>query len=339
MQDPLRSAISVMNTLPTTNDVETAFSVLKHVVRETPLLESPILNAATGGRILVKAESLQLAGSFKIRGAYYRVSRLSVEERNRGVIAYSSGNFAQGLAAAGAMLETTVTIVMPVDAPQRKIDATRNLGADVVLSEHGNRNREVVANALARELAVERNLTLLHPFDDPDIVAGQASVGVELLDQAADMGCVPDTLLVPVGGGGLIAGCALATQTRGEGLDVFAVEPSGYDDMCRSLDAGERVGNEANPPTLCDALQAQMPGEVTFGTFQPLSAGGVSVDDAEVTEGMRTAFADFKIVLEPSGAVALAALIAGKVETAGRCIGVVASGGNISLEDFQRITV
>ena len=287
----------------------------------------------------MKAESLQLAGSFKIRGAYYRLSRLSDDERKRGVIAYSSGNFAQGLAAAGAMLDTPVTIVMPIDAPRRKMKATRNFGAEVVLSEHGTQNREVVANALAKELAGERHLTLLHPFDDPDIVAGQASVGVELLDQAAEMGCRPDTLLVPVGGGGLIAGCALATKIRGEGLDVYAVEPTGYDDMRRSLVAGERVGNDENPPTLCDALQAQIPGEVTFGTFQPLSAGGVAVDDAEVTEGMRTAFADFKIVLEPSGAVALAALIAGKVDTAGKCIGVVASGGNISLEDFQRITL
>ena len=301
-------------------------------------LESPAINEATGGRILIKAESLQVTGSFKIRGAYNRLTGLEANRRQAGVIAFSSGNFAQGLAAAGALLGIPVTIVMPIDAPPAKIDATRRHGADVMLSDHGAQNREVVAADLARSTAAERGMTLLHPFDDPGIVAGQASVGIELLEQVADIGCSLDVLVAPVGGGGLIAGCTLATRRAAGRIEVYSVEPEGYDDMARSLNTGERLSTPSSPPTLCDALQAAMPGEVTFAAARTGVAGGIAVGDAEVRHAMQRAFLDLKIVLEPSGAAAFAAVLAGRVDVRGKSVGVIASGGNIALEDFSRIT-
>ena len=324
--------------VPATEDLLSAFVGLRPVVRETPLLESVSLNKSTGARVLVKAESLQRTGSFKFRGAYHRLTRLNEAERRTGVIAYSSGNFAQGLAAAGHLQGVAVTIVMPDDAPVSKIERTRDYGAEVVLSEHGNRNREVVANELAHQIADDRGMTLLHPFDDPHIVAGQASVGLEMLDQTLRMGVRLDALLVPVGGGGLVAGCALAAKNALPDIAVYAVEPEGYDDMARSLESGERERNVASPPTLCDALQAATPGKVTFAAARDLLEGGLIVSDAEVGVGMRRAFTDLKVVLEPSGATALAALLTGKIDLRGKCVGIVASGGNVALEDFHRIT-
>ena len=324
--------------VPATEDLLSAFVGLRPVVRETPLLESVSLNKATGSRVLVKAESLQRTGSFKFRGAYHRLSRLDREARRRGVVAFSSGNFAQGLAAAGRLQDVAVTIVMPADAPAAKVERTREYGAEVVLSVHGARNREVAADELAHELAEDRGMTLLHPFDDPHIIAGQASVGLEMLEQTLRLGVRLDTLLVPVGGGGLVAGCALAAKSAQPDITVYAVEPEGYDDMARSLESGERERNEASPPTLCDALQAATPGEVTFAAARELLAGGITVDDAEVGAAMRRAFTDLKVVLEPSGATALAALLAHKLDLAGQIVGIVASGGNVALEEFHRIT-
>ena len=323
--------------VPTDHDLEVAYGTLGAVVRRTPILESAALNAVAGARVLVKAESLQVTGSFKIRGAYHRLTRLDAGQRRSGVIAFSSGNFAQGLAAAGALLRVPVTIVMPIDAPPAKIEATRGYGADVMLSDHGELNREVVAADLASTTASQRKMVLLHPFDDPHIVAGQASVGREMLEQANDLGCSLDVLVAPVGGGGLIAGCVLAARRAGKGIAIYAVEPEGYDDMARSLRTGERQRNVSSPPTLCDALQAAMPGEVTFAAARESLAGGIAVSDAEVRTAMQSAFRDLKIVLEPSGAAALAAVLAGKVDVRGKCVGVVASGGNIALENFTRI--
>ena len=324
--------------VPTDAELDAAYRTLKSIVHRTPLLESAALNEAIGARVLVKAEALQETGSFKIRGAYYRLTRLEDAQRSAGVIAFSSGNFAQGLAAAGGLLGIPVTIVMPQDAPPGKMEATRGYGAEVLLSDHGDRNREVAAAELARDTAAERGMTLLHPFDDPEIVAGQASVGLEILEQAEEMDCRLDILLVPVGGGGLIAGGALAAQRAGGGIKVYAVEPEGYDDMARSLAVGERQENVSSPPTLCDALQAATPGEVTFAAALGTLAGGIVVSDTEVGAAMERAFQDLKIVLEPSGAASLAAVLAEKIEVRGKCIGVVASGGNVALEDFRRAT-
>jgi threonine dehydratase len=288
--------------------------------------------------VLVKAESLQRTGSFKFRGAYFRLSRLTADERARGVIAFSSGNFAQALAAAGAEAGVRVTIVMPVDAPPAKVEATKGYGAEVVLSEHGERNREEAANALAMRLADERRLTKLHPFDDELVVAGQASCAVEFLRQVAARGAALDALVVPVGGGGLIAGIALATTARSPGTRVWAAEPAGFDDMARSLAAGERQRVRPEARSICDALQAATPGAVPFGAARDRLAGGLAVSDAEAIEAMRRAFVDLKLVAEPSGAVALAAVLAGRVPGDPRAVGVVLSGGNIALADFARLT-
>lgn len=320
-------------------DMRNAVQTLAGVVRETPLLSSPSLDGEVGARVLVKAESLQLTGSFKMRGAYYRLTKLDTNERRAGVVAFSSGNFAQGLAAAGALLSIPVTIVMPADAPEAKIMATRSYGAHVVLTDHGARNREVVANERARAISSETGAILLHPFDDPHIVAGQSTVTIEMLQQAGDLGVSLDAVLVPVGGGGLIAGCALACDQSQSRPDVYAVEPAGYDDFSRSLTMGERLRNETNPVTLCDALQASSPGAVTFAVAQGRVARGIAVDDALVCRAMALAFRHLKIVLEPSGAVALAATLSGDLDLKGKSIAVLATGGNVSLEDFTRLTV
>jgi threonine dehydratase len=319
-----------------------AAELLRPVVVETPVFESPMLDAACGARVLVKAESLQRTGSFKFRGAYYRVACLSDAERARGVVAFSSGNFAQGLAAAGALAGVKVTIVMPEDAPAAKMEATRRYGAEVVLSHHGTRNREEAANELALQLAEERGLTKLHPFDDPLIVAGQGSAGIELARQAERHGAALDVLLSPVGGGGLLAGLALALHELSPATRVYGVEPEGYDDMARSLAAGARQRVQGQPRSLCDALQAAMPGDVTFGVARDMVAGGLVVSDDEVVLAMERAFLDLKLVVEPSGAVALAAALARKLDPhmqpAPRTIGVILSGGNIALGDFRRLT-
>ncbi len=315
-----------------------AAELLRPVVVETPIFESPLLDAACGARVLIKAESLQRTGSFKFRGAYYRVACLSASERARGVIAFSSGNFAQGLAAAGALAGVAVTIVMPEDAPAAKVEATRRYGAEVVLSRHGTRNREEAANELAVQLAQERGLTKLHPFDDPLIVAGQGSAGIELVRQAERRGVSLDVLLTPVGGGGLLAGLAVALRELSPATLVYGVEPEGYDDMARSLAAGARQRVEGQPRSLCDALQAATPGAVTFGVARDIVAGGLVVDDVAVVQAMERAFLDLKLVVEPSGAVALAAALARKLQPMPRTIGVILSGGNIALGDFRRLT-
>jgi threonine dehydratase len=323
--------------VPSSRDLTDAARALYGIVRETPLLSSPALDRVLGARVLVKAESLQVTGSFKMRGAYYRLTRLDADERRHGVVAFSSGNFAQGLAAAGSMLGIPVTIVMPDDAPAPKIDATRDYGADVVLSHHGDRQREVVANDRARQISAETGATLLHPFDDPWIVAGQSTATLEMLEQARALGIELDAVLVPVGGGGLLAGCALACELAQHVPIVIAVEPAGYDDFSRSLVSGVREGNSASPKTLCDALQAATPGAVTFAVAHGRVARGVAVDDSAVRAAMALAFRHLKIVLEPSGAVALAAVLDPALELAGKNVGVLASGGNIAFSEFAHM--
>ncbi len=320
--------------LPTIDDIRGAADVLRPVVCETPLLEAAALNERAGCRLLVKAEALQHTGSFKFRGAYYRLSCLDARERAAGVVAYSSGNFGRALATAGSMQGIPVTIVTPIDAPPMKIEAIRDAGAEVVLSDHGERNREEAASELAVNLVRERGATALHPFDDPVIVAGQGTVALEILEQATRQGVKLDALLVPVGGGGLIAGCALALASESPLTDVIAVEPVGFDAMGRSLAAGERRRIGEGGPTICDALQAAMPGEVPFAIAGPRVKAGVTITDVLAIEAVCEAFRSLKIVLEPSGAIALAAAFDGSLDLAGECVGVVASGGNIAPDAF-----
>ena len=323
--------------VPGPDELAAAYAATRGATQRTPLLESEALARATGAaRVFVKAESLQWAGSFKIRGAYWRLTRLAPEERARGVVAYSSGNFAQGLAAAGRAQGVPVTIVMPVDAPETKRTATEDFGARVVLSDHGTRPREEAAAALAREIADREGLVLLHPFDDPAIVAGQAGAGLEALEQLAEAGAEADLVLCPVGGGGLVGGVALAFRHARPETGIFAVEPEGYHAMGASLADGEIQRVASGLPTICDALQATAPGAAPFAAARAAGVAGVRVTDAEVRAAMRFAFERLKLVLEPSGAVAVAALLSGRVAAKGQTAVVFATGGNIGFDAFRR---
>lgn len=326
--------------IPKLDELETAYDATRRVTVATPLLESAKLARLSGAaRVLVKPESLQRTGSFKFRGAYWRVQRLSPEEKTRGVVAYSSGNFAQGLAAAAAMSEVPATIVMPVDAPPAKRRGAEAFGARIVESDHGDRPREEVASALAKQLSQDEGLTLLHPFDDPAIVAGQAGTGLEAIAQLDAMELpAPDKVLCCVGGGGLIGGLALAFHYQAPKTQVIAVEPEGFDGMGESLRQGTVTRVATGATTICDALQATAPGAAPFAAARMAGVRGVAVDDAAVRQAMAAAFEELKLVLEPSGAVALAALLTGLVDCGGQTVLVYATGGNITLEDFVRLT-
>ncbi|WP_333897372.1 threonine/serine dehydratase [Brevundimonas aurantiaca] len=287
----------------------------------TPLIESPALNAVVGGRVLMKAENLQRAGAFKFRGAYNRISRLNAEEKRRGVVAFSSGNHAQGVAAAAALVGTPTIIVMPSDSPQVKVEGVIGFGGEVRLYDRWTESREEIGAAIA----AERGCVLVPPFDDPFIIEGQGTTALEMLDQA---GAPMDQLLCGASGGGLMAGINLVMAERSPETRVLVVEPEAYDDTARSLAAGERVGHPAGPPSICDALMAPMPGVLTWPINRRL-AGALTVSDAEVAEAVRFAFRHLKLVVEPGGAVSLAALLAGKVEGAGRTTGLILSGGNV----------
>lgn len=324
--------------VPDLDHLRRAYAETRRVTTVTPLLPSPALARETGAaQVFVKAESLQWGGSFKVRGAYWRLTRLSEDERRRGVVAYSSGNFAQGLAAAGQALGVPVTIVMPADAPAAKRDATGTYGARVVLTEHGERAREEVAAERARAIAAEEGLALLHPFDDPEIVTGQAGAGLEALEQLAARGAVADLLLCPVGGGGLLGGVALAFHYLSPETELVAVEPEGFDGMGRSLAKGEPETMPLGGKTLCDGLMARRPGEAPFAAVSKAGVRGVTVSDAAVRRAMRLAAEKLKLVLEPSGAAGLGALLEGRVEAKDKTAVVIATGGNVALADFSRL--
>ncbi len=318
--------------------LDLAWKTVRKAVRWTPLLHSEYLDSLVGARVFLKAESLQIGGSFKMRGAYFRVSRLSREQRQRGVVAFSSGNFAQALALAGQRAGVPVTIVMPHDAPPRKIELTRRAKATVVLTEHGERNREEVASERAREIARQQDRALLHPFDDPFVVAGQSTLMREVLVDLDREERSIDAILCPVGGGGLIAGTALAEEHFGRGAEVIAVEPAACDDMCRSLVSHRRERNVGTPRTICDAMQAVTPGAIPFEAAAHLISRGIAVDDDAVRRAMRIAFEEFKIVLEPSGAIALAAAVEQRESFAGRTLVLLCCGGSVSVEDLLRLT-
>lgn len=317
---------------PTIADIEDAAKRLAGVAVRTPLLESSLLNAALGGRLLLKAEPLQRAGSFKFRGAYNRISRLDDAAKKRGVVAYSSGNHAQGVASAAEMLGVPATILMPKDAPAVKIANTKAYGAEVVLFDRDKDDRE----AMARKIASERGATLVPPYDDPYIIAGQGTVGLEIAEELERRGIKADAVIAPCGGGGLVAGTATAIAARLPGVPVFSAEPVGFDDTARSLKAGARQGNTPGAKSFCDALLAPMPGEITFPINHRRLAGGLAVSDTEVRRAMAAAFGYLKLVIEPGGAVALAAALSGKIPLAGKTVVVVASGGSVDPATFAR---
>lgn len=324
--------------IPELDHLRRAYAETSRATQVTPLLEArPLADLTGAARVFVKPESLQWAGSFKVRGAYWRLKQLSPEEAKRGVVAYSSGNFAQGLAAAGQALGIPVTIVMPIDAPKAKSDATRGYGARVVQTEHGSRAREEVALERAKAISEEEGLTLLHPFDDPEVVAGQGGVGIEAIDQLGARDAAADIVFCPVGGGGLIGGVALAFHYLSPATEIVAVEPERFNGMGTSLSKG---GIETvpltTPPSICDGLMARRPGVAPFAAMDKAGARPVTVSDSEVRSAMKFAFERLKLVLEPSGAASLAALLSGKADVAGKTILVVCSGGNVALADFMR---
>jgi threonine dehydratase len=316
--------------LPTFEDVQAATERLTAVARRTPLLAGTPLDALTGGRVLVKVESLQRTGSFKIRGAYNRLVQLGPDERAAGVVAFSSGNHAQGVAAAAAMLGIHAAIVMPADAPRSKLEGTRALGAEII---HYDRDRES-REEIAANLAARRGATLVPAFDDPHIIAGQGTVGLELMTQAREFDSTPDQVLIGCSGGGLVSGSALAIRELSSNTEVLCVEPEGFDDTRRSLEAGRRMSNAPGPRSICDALLSPSPGLLTFALMRQLLAGGVTVSDAEVQAAMAWAYRHLKLVVEPGGAVALAAVLCGKVPTHGRTTALVISGGNVDVGTF-----
>lgn len=310
-------------------DIDAAAERLLNVAVRTPVLGSPALDARIGARVALKAEVLQRTGSFKFRGAFNRISTLTGEERERGVVAFTSGNHGQAVALACKLQGVAATIVMPADAPAAKLEATRGYGAELITYDRFTQDRE----AIARGLAVDRGLTLVPPFDNPDVIAGQGTAALELVQDAGPV----DLLLAPVSGGGLLAGCAIAAQHAHPGTRIVGVEPAAGDDHRRSLAAGHRVAIEL-PRSLADALGAPTPGELTFAINRERVEAFVTVTDAELAEAMRFAFEQLKLVLEPSGGAALAALLGGHVRVApGSTVGVILSGGNVDADRFAAL--
>jgi len=311
--------------LPTLADVETAAALLAGKAVRTPLLRHAALDNLVGATVLVKAEPLQRTGSFKFRGAYTRIARIPAAERARGVLAWSSGNHAQGVAAAARLFGIAATIVMPADAPALKIANTRDLGATVVLYDRATERREEIGG----RLAAESGATIVKPFDDPWIIAGQGTVGLEIGEQAAEQGLAVDHALVCCSGGGLATGTALGLHKRFPDAVVHTVEPAGFDDFARSLATGKKQRNAAPTGSACDALLVDTPGDIPFALARRELGPGLVVTDGEAFAAMRFAFQHLKIVVEPGGAVALAALLSGRLPARGRTVAVVLSGGNV----------
>ncbi|WP_136657228.1 threonine/serine dehydratase [Nitratireductor sp. XY-223] len=310
--------------------IEDAAERLNGLAVQTPLLESAQLNDAFGMRLLFKPECLQRTGSFKFRGAYTKLSRLAPDQCERGVVAYSSGNHAQGVAAAAGLLGMHATIVMPSDAPRIKIDNTRGYGAEIVLYERHAEDRR----AIAEEVADRNGSIIVPPFDDIDIISGQGTVGLEIAQQAGDMNFDVDDVLCPVGGGGLLSGIATAMAAKLPKANIWCAEPVGYDDVIRSLAAGRRVSAEVGAASICDAIVTPQPGSITFEIMKRHVSGGFAVSDAEVADALAVLFDRLKLVVEPGGAAGFAALVQQRARFAGRSVVVVLSGGNVDRQAY-----
>jgi threonine dehydratase len=305
-------------------EIEAAAARLSGLAVETPLLESPALNERFGARLLFKPEVLQRTGSFKFRGAYNKISTLLPEERSRGVVAFSSGNHAQGVAASAAMFGIKAVIVMPSDAPAMKVGNVRRMGAEVVLYDRFREDRAVIAQPY-----VDKGMALVPPYDDPAIIAGQGTIGLELVAQAEKLGARLDAVVIPCGGGGLTGGISVAVKHASPATQVWAAEPEYFDDTRRSLAGGVRVVNEPGHTSICDALLTPEPGAITFEINRKTLAGSIAVSQKAVASAMRDAMAYLKLVVEPGGSVALAALSSGEIDIKGKTIAVVLSGGNV----------
>lgn len=314
-------------------DIQAAAVRLDGLAVRTPLIESPALNAELGARILLKPETLQRAGAFKFRGAMNKIAQLDEAARARGVVACSSGNHAQGVALAARMVGAPAVIVMPADAPAMKVANTREYGAEVIHYDRYSEDREAITHAIARD----RGMTIVWPFDDVDVIAGQGTVGVEMVEQARALGVELTSVLAPVGGGGLIAGVSTAVKALSPRTSVLGVEPADFDDTRRSQESGQRERIDPAARSICDALQSPSPGAITFPINQRNLDGVATVTDADVAEAVRYAYTTLKLVIEPGGAVGLAALLSGVIDVEDVTVGVVLSGGNIDPGLFSRI--
>ena len=314
-------------------DIEAAAERLGDVVVRTPLLRSAELDRTAGGTVLIKPECFQEIGSFKIRGAYNLLRQLTPEQAKKGVVAWSSGNHAQGVALAGKLLGIHAAIVMPADAPAAKLENTRRLGGEIITYDRYTEDRE----AIARDLAAERGAEIVPSYEDERIIAGQGTVGLEIADQSIELGVPVDSVVINCGGGGLTAGSAIALKSRLPDADIYTVEPEEFDDTARSLASGKRVAIRDDARSICDALLTDMPGQLTFDIMRKHVTRGLTVSDAEVCDAMRFAFRHLKMVVEPGGAAGLAAILSGKVATAGKTTAIVFSGGNVDAALFASI--
>ena len=329
----MATSSEIQASLPTAADVDEAVRRLAGVALHTPLISSNVLDALTGGRVFLKAETLQRTGSFKFRGAYNKLSSIPEDRRAGGVVAFSSGNHAQGVAAAAQLLDMPAVIVMPRDAPRPKRERTAALGAEVVLYDREREDRE----QLARDIAEERGSVLVPPYDDPMIIAGQGTAGREIVDDLAAAGLRPDIVIVTASGGGLAAGIALAVKDQNPDARLYTAEPAGFDDHARSFRSGKREINNAMTGSICDALLSPSPGKITFEINRELVGEGLTATDEEVGRAVAFAFRELKLVVEPGGAVALAALLAGKLDVQGKVAVAVLSGGNVDPELFYKL--
>jgi threonine dehydratase len=319
--------------LPTAADIEAAAKRLAGVAVRTPLISAPVLDDAVGARVFLKAETLQRTGSFKFRGAYNKISSILPERRAAGVVAYSSGNHAQGVAAAARLLGMRATIVMPSDAPKAKRERTLALGAEVIPYDRNNEDRA----GIAKKIMTDRGATLVPPYDDPLIIAGQGTIGAEIVEDLTRLSLVPDVVVVGASGGGLAAGISLGVKAKVPSAKFYVVEPEGFDDTLRSFASGKREANARMSGTICDALMSNTPGELTFPITRELIGQGTTVSDAEVGHAVRFAFRELKLVVEPGGAIGLAALLAGKIKIDGKIVVGVLSGGNVDTDLFERL--
>ncbi|UPY37573.1 threonine/serine dehydratase [Sediminicoccus sp. KRV36] len=317
---------------PNFDDVLAAAQRLKGRIRRTPMLRHRALDEAAGGVVLIKPEPLQITGSFKLRGATNAALQLPPEARARGIVTHSSGNHGQAIAAACHALGMPALIAMPQDAPRVKVEATRAWGADIhFFDRHG-----VDRDALAADLAAQRGAAHIPPFDHADVIAGQGTAILELLEDALAAGFKPDQLAICTGGGGLLAGSALSARAMAPQARIYAIEPEGWDDYGQSLRAGHRIANDGQGAGLCDSLLSKQPGQITFAVNAPRVTDGLAVTPDEVFAAMRFAFTHLKLVVEPGGAVALAAVLAGKLATRDAVTGIILSGGNVDAAVFAQ---
>jgi len=318
---------------PTAADVEQAARRLAGVALRTPLISSPVLDALTGARVFLKAETLQRTGSFKFRGAFNKLSSIPPEKRAGGVVAFSSGNHAQGVAHAAKLLDMPSVIVMPADAPVAKRNRTQAFGAEVVLYNREKEDREGIARAIAEK----RGATLVPPYDDPFIIAGQGTAGREIMEDLNALGVKPDIAVIGASGGGLAAGISLALKARVPDIKIFTAEPEGFDDTARSFKSGKHEHNARLSGSICDALMSNTPGKITFEINRELIGEGIAASDEEVGRAVAFAFRELKLVVEPGGAIGLAALLAGRPDVKGKTVVAVLSGGNVDPELFSRL--